>query len=117
MHEYSMIQALLERVQAEAGRRHATAVHRLDVDIGELAGVDPRLFATAFETFRAGTLCAGAELRVTSIPARWRCPGCGEAPARGALLRCTACDLPARLEAGDEIILSSIEMEVPTHVS
>lgn len=55
MHEYSIIQALLDRVDEEVRRRGATAVHRLDVSLGELSGVDPGLLATAFETFRAGT--------------------------------------------------------------
>ncbi len=40
MHEYSIVQALVERVDAEARARGATAVHRLSVSIGELSGVE-----------------------------------------------------------------------------
>jgi len=116
VHEYAIVQSLLDRVDDEARRRGATRVHRLEVLLGELSGVDGRLLATAFETFREKTLCEGAELHITSVGAAWRCPRCGQAPERGALLRCTACNLPAQLAAGDEIVLSRIEMEVPAHV-
>jgi hydrogenase nickel incorporation protein HypA/HybF len=113
VHEYSVVSALLARVGEEACARHATAVHRLTVQVGELAGLDPVLFATAFETFREGTVCAEATLDVERIPARWRCPVCGGAIDAGAPLQCAACGVPARLEGGDEIILGRIEMEVP----
>lgn len=113
MHEYSIIQALMDRVEAEAAARGATVVHRLRVSLGEASGVDGGLLASAFEVCRAGTLCAAAELEITSIPVRWACPRCGAAPAAGAALRCAACDRPATLTSGDEIVLSTIEMEVP----
>ena len=113
MHEYSIVQALVERVTAEARARQAVAVHRLSVQVGELAGVDVGLLATAYETFRDRTICEHAVLDVQTIPARWECPGCGRVIARGARLACPACALPARLAAGDEILLERVEMEVP----
>ncbi|MCB9563958.1 MAG: hydrogenase maturation nickel metallochaperone HypA [Kofleriaceae bacterium] len=112
MHEYSIVAALVDRVAREAGPRHAH-VQRLAVTIGELAGVDVPLLQTAYDTFRAGTVCADAELTIRQVAAEWRCPGCDTALARGAPLRCATCGRPARLTAGDEIILERIEMEVP----
>ncbi|HSD22493.1 MAG TPA: hydrogenase maturation nickel metallochaperone HypA [Anaeromyxobacter sp.] len=114
MHEYSLVEALVTRVEAEAKKRNALAVHRLSVRVGELAGVDPELFQTAYETFRAGTICASAPLTLTRVPASWSCPRCASPIARGAILRCTACDAPARLDDGsDALTLDGIEMEVP----
>lgn len=113
MHEYSLVQALVERVGAEAARRGALAVHRLTVRVGELSGVDPELLQVAYDTFREGTLCAKAPLVLERVPARWTCPRCGAAIPRGAALRCAACGVPARLEdGGDALMLSQIEMEV-----
>jgi hydrogenase nickel incorporation protein HypA/HybF len=83
------------------------------VQVGELAGLDANLFATAFATFRDGTVCQGAELRVERVPAHWSCPRCHADIGVGAPLRCPACEAPARLDRGDEIILGRIEMEVP----
>lgn len=114
MHEYSLVEALVTRVEAEAKKRSALAVHKLSVRVGELAGVDPELFQTAYETFRAGTICASAPLTLTRVAASWSCPRCTTPIARGAILRCPACDVPARLDDGsDALTLDGIEMEVP----
>ena len=112
MHEYAIVGALIEQVAREAGARGGR-VHRLHVAIGELAGVDVELLRTAYDTFRPETVCAEAPLDVRAVAAEWRCPRCGQAMVRGARLQCAACARPARLVAGDEIILERIEMEVP----
>jgi hydrogenase nickel incorporation protein HypA/HybF len=114
MHEYSLVEALVRRVESEARSRGALAVHGLRVSVGELSGVDPELFATAYDTFRAGTVCAGAELALVRVPAAWRCPSCGGAIARGEPLRCAACRVPAELvPGGDALSLDAIDLEVP----
>ena len=113
MHEYSLIRALLERVDAAARQHQATSVERLWVRVGELAGVEVELLASAFELARAGTCCAAAELELTAAPAVWSCPGCGTAAPRGGVLRCASCGGALRLASGDEILLERIEMEVP----
>ena len=113
MHEYSIVQALVERVDAEARARQATAVHRLSIRIGELSGVEVELLTTAYETFRERTVCESAELHVTMVAAQWECPACRRAIGRGDLLSCPICAVPARLAQGDEIMLDRIEMEVP----
>jgi hydrogenase nickel incorporation protein HypA/HybF len=113
VHEYSLIQALVERVEAEARSRSAVSVQRLAVRIGESAGVDVELFKTAYFTFRERTVCEGADLDVQIVPVQWACGRCGAPIEHGQPLRCPLCQLPARLVAGDEIILDRIEMEVP----
>ncbi len=115
MHEYSIVAALLENVEKCAAERAATRVHRLTVRVGELAGVDVDLLKTAFAMVRERSICDGAELLVQRVAAEWRCPRCDRAIERGATLRCSECELPARLFSGDEIILDRIELEV-SHV-
>jgi hydrogenase nickel incorporation protein HypA/HybF len=113
MHEYSIVQALVDRVDAETKAHGATSVQRVSITIGELSGVDPDLFTTAYNTFRERTICEDAELYLTIVPALWMCERCGQRIARGAVLRCDICGSPARLAEGDEITLDRIEMEVP----
>ena len=114
MHEYSLMTALMERVEEEASARRALAVHRVTVRIGELSGVEPELLASAFEIVRAGTICAKADLHIDRVAARWVCTACGRAldPAAGGP-RCQECGAPAALASGDEILLGQIELEVP----
>ena len=112
MHEYSLVAALARRVEEEARARGATAVTGLRVRIGALAGVEPALLESAFTLCREGLL-AGASLEIETAEAAWACPRCGGAIAAGSALRCAACDVPARLVSGDELLLERIEMEVP----
>ena len=111
MHEYSIVQALLEQVDQHARAKRASRVHRLHVRIGEFSGVEVPLLTEAYATFRERTLCADAELRVHPVAARWRCPGCGLTIPNGNVLRCGDCARPARLTQGDEIVLDRLEME------
>ena len=113
MHEYSIVQSLLDRVEREAAARGATVVHRLRLQIGEMSGVETELLRSAYETFTDRSICAGAELEIVPVPVSWGCPACDtEVPAVGAL-RCAECGGPARMVAGDELILERIEMEIP----
>ena len=124
MHEYSIIQSLVDSVEKAVWRTAApgcpdsggplsSTVHRIQVQIGELSGVDCELLATAFEVFRAGTICERATMTIDRTPAKWSCPKCGAEIPRGTALRCATCREPARLISGDEIILQRIEVEVP----
>jgi hydrogenase nickel incorporation protein HypA/HybF len=112
MHEYSIVQALYEKVAAEAAVHGAVSVHALKVRIGELSGVDRGLLETAWQLFRERTVCDAALLDIEVVTAEWVCSGCGADVARGAVLVCPSCGSPAKLRQGDEIVLERIELEV-----
>lgn len=113
MHEYSIVQSLLERIELEATALGATAVCSVSLRIGAQSGVEPVLLSRAFEMFRDRSVCRDAQLAVTIVPARWVCPSCRRGVEAGAVLRCPRCARPAALVEGDEIILDRLEMEVP----
>ena len=110
MHEYSIIQSLVDSVAASVPGD--AMIHGIHVRVGEVSGVDCALLATAFEVFRTGTICERATMTIERVEQRWVCERCGEPIRRGAILRCASCAAPARLDQGDEIILQRIEMEV-----
>jgi len=112
VHEYSIVGALIEQVDATARSRGAIAVRRVCVRLGELSGVDRDLLATAYEVFRERTVCADAALSIEPVSARWECSRCGCELRRHGALRCGVCGSAARLAQGDEILLTRIEMEV-----
>jgi hydrogenase nickel incorporation protein HypA/HybF len=116
MHEYSLVQALLNRIDAEARSHGASSVHRVVVRIGPLAGVERGLFATAFDLCREGTLCGGAELVIAGEEVTWRCEACGAGIPQGSALTCPSCGWPARLAGGDALVLERVELEVPDRV-
>jgi hydrogenase nickel incorporation protein HypA/HybF len=113
VHEFSIVQALFEQIEGIAAERRATAVRGVTVRIGTAAGLDVGLFRSAFDLYRVRTLCDQATLDVEDVPAQWVCPdGHGPLPT-GQRLTCRRCGRPARLEAGDEITLMKLDLEVP----
>jgi len=116
VHEYSIASSLLQLAEEHARKHEARRVARLCVAVGELAGVEVPLLATAWSLVRERSLCDGVDLDVRRVPAVWSCVGCeAEIPA-GGLLVCGRCGGRARLAQGDELILERIEMEVTGHV-
>jgi hydrogenase nickel insertion protein HypA len=112
VHEYSIVSALLDRVEAEARARGALAVSVVSVAVGRQSGVEAELLAAAFEVARVGTVCGEARLDLRAIEPAWSCRACGAAVAAGGPLRCAACGAPARMVTGDEILLERLELEV-----
>jgi len=110
MHEYAFVEALLEAAARQADAVHATAVRKLVVRVGDLAGLDAVLFRRAFETFRERTLCAGAEMDLVCEAPRWECRRCSA--ELSSPLPCP-CGGNAFLAGGGEVLLQRIEMEVP----
>lgn len=116
MHEYSLVQALLDRVEKEARAHAATGVQRVTVRIGRMSGVEPTLLATAFAMSRAGTLCEHAELELRTEDVKWLCDVCGTEIAPGRVLACPSCGWPARLASGDALVLEHLDLEVASDV-
>jgi hydrogenase nickel incorporation protein HypA/HybF len=112
MHEYSIVESLLQRVDAEARKHGPCTVSRIQVSIGELAGVEPDLLESAYTVFRERTICENATLEIQRVEARWSCPTCDRTIAAGETLHCPECGMPACLNQGDEIVLDRIELEV-----
>lgn len=112
MHEYSLVSSLMDEVERQARAHHATSVRAVHVRLGELAGVDPALFRTAFEMIQAHTLCAEAKLTLITESAVWHCPHCRKPIQAGSALRCPECGVPARLDQGRDLVLDRLEMEV-----
>lgn len=62
MHEYSIVQALIEQCEGYARDNGASAVTRVEVQIGRYSGVETELLERAFETFRESSVCERAQL-------------------------------------------------------
>jgi Zn finger protein HypA/HybF involved in hydrogenase expression len=65
MHEVSIARALLETVEHAALDAGLERVTRLNVELGENAGVAPEALSFAMDLARAGTIAEGAEVVYT----------------------------------------------------
>jgi hydrogenase nickel incorporation protein HypA/HybF len=76
VHEFSIVQSLLELCQDEAKKHNGEKVTKVEVKIGVLSGVEPHLLEVAFETFKENSICAEAEFFMQIQPLKIRCKNC-----------------------------------------
>ncbi|MCX7015803.1 MAG: hydrogenase maturation nickel metallochaperone HypA [Candidatus Sumerlaeota bacterium] len=75
MHELSIIQSLIQTVEARLAEEKAARVRSIRIRLGEVFSEDA--FRQAFDMLAQGTALEGARLEVESIEQRFACPGCG----------------------------------------
>ncbi len=113
MHEYSIVQALLDQCEEHAKAHDATRVTKVVTKIGVLSGVEPDLLQTAFDTFKEGTIADGAEFVINMQPVVVYCKECHHEQAPEDLaLSCPKCgSVNTSIIDGEEMYLMSLEME------
>ncbi len=93
MHEMSIVSGILQIAEDQALAAGAAVIRAIEVEVGELAGIEKDALVFCFEAARRGTLAAGAELVVHDIPGRGLCPDCGREVAVTTLMAvCPECD-------------------------
>ena len=78
MHEYSIVQSLLNSCEENAKANDAEKVTKVVVKIGVMSGVEPDLLQTAFDTFKEETICSEAQFIINLQPILIRCHKCEE---------------------------------------
>jgi len=113
MHEYSIVQALLEQIEELALQNSATKVTKVVTKIGMMSGVEPHLLEVAFETFKERSICDGAAFVMNIEPLLLECKSCHEqTQTQKAHYACQKCgSLDVVVIDGEEMYLMSLEME------
>jgi len=76
MHEYSIVQSLLDSCEENAKVNNATKVTKVVVKIGVMSGVEPDLLQTAFDTFKEETICHDAQFIINIQKVKILCNEC-----------------------------------------
>lgn len=113
MHEFSLVDELLRQVES---LRLAHAAHRvvaIHVRIGELAGVEPELFRSAFACLAPAVNLDVTALHVQEIALEAECRACA---ARFRVERfcfvCPVCECQElTVVQGESVVLESVELE------
>jgi hydrogenase nickel incorporation protein HypA/HybF len=110
VHELSLSGAIVDTVVKHADGRRVAVVN---LTVGALRQVVPDSLEFYFEIVARDTVCEGARLEQTLVPARARCPECDhEWELEMLLFRCPRCgDAPAAIVGGNEFEVESIEVE------
>ena len=112
MHEYSIVQALLELCEDEAKKAGADHILNITVKVGRLSGVEPELLQGAYDVFSEDHFCKGAELRLVYQNVILACQSCGsESEIEKLILTCPKCQSESvEVLDGEELILMQLEM-------
>jgi hydrogenase nickel incorporation protein HypA/HybF len=110
VHELSLSGAIVDTALKHAAGRRVTVV---SLTVGALRQVVPESLEFYFEIVARGTLCEGARLEQTLVPARAHCGTCGREWELELLqFRCPGCgSSPAEVVSGEELEVESIEVE------
>lgn len=114
MHETVMAQQIVRTVLAEMDQRGASACRTIDIELGQLEGLNAKDLQAAFDLEAADTLLDGAALAVKLVPATAVCPSCKaakpfELPSGHAhempKALCPDCGAPLELRGGRGLVV------------
>ena len=113
MHEYSIVQALMEQVETLAEENSAIAVQKVIVKIGVMSGVEPHLLEIAFNTFKEKTICENSEFIMNIQPLTILCEKCeAQSELEKPHYCCPHClSLDVKVIDGEDMFLMSLEMQ------
>ena len=115
MHEFGLMSSVVETACDSARQAGAVRITRVALVVGELTQAVDEAMRFAYDALVPGTLCEGAELAITFVPARSRCLDCGIEFEHDVYHRaCPACGSPfTEIVAGRELLIDKIEIELP----
>lgn len=113
MHEYSIVQSLLDSCEEHAKKNEATKISKVVVKIGVLSGVEPDLLQIAFDTFKEKTMCEDAEFIMNIQPVVIKCGKCStQSELSKHEYACPKCQsVEINILDGEEMYLMQLEME------
>lgn len=113
MHEYSIVQSLLDSCEEHAKQNDAKKVTKVVIKIGVLSGVEADLLQTAFDTFKEGTVCDDCIFQINVQKVVVFCNECKEESTleKHEFLcpKCQKNDL--KVIDGEDMYLMSLEMD------
>jgi hydrogenase nickel incorporation protein HypA/HybF len=116
MHEVGIMESALAVISQQAAANGASRVTRIVLRIGRLSSVDLDSLRFAYEALVPGTVAAGAELEIESVPARAHCQACDQdfAAETGFILSCPRCRaFSSDIRSGRELDIARLEFSLP----
>ncbi len=93
MHEMSIVSGIIRIAEEQAQAAEAKVINAIELEIGQLAGIEIDSLNFCFETARNGTMAAEAALVIHDIPGLGHCPLCKkDVPVEFHLAVCPECD-------------------------
>ncbi|MFN0167789.1 MAG: hydrogenase maturation nickel metallochaperone HypA [Bryobacteraceae bacterium] len=115
MHEMDIAQSILESAEETLRQHPGAKLAKVNVRVGELAGIDRESLSFCFEVLTRDTALAGVVLEVDWRPLTHQCLGCErEFTVVDWKLDCPSCGSgETRFRGGDELEVAYLELEEP----
>ena len=76
MHELSIVMSIIKIAEDEARKNNASGIEEIELDIGELSGIEMTAFDFAWEQAIKSTLLEGSKRSINRIAGEGRCTDC-----------------------------------------
>jgi hydrogenase nickel incorporation protein HypA/HybF len=113
MHEMTIVTGILNIVEEQARAAGARVINSIEVEIGELAGVEVDALNFCFEAARKNTLASDADLIILHVEGLGHCLQCEkDVPVTYPVALCPGCGLPVfDVKQGRELRVKSINVD------
>ena len=113
MHELSIAMGIVDIAEKEVKKINASRVVVIELDIGDLSGVEMEALDFAWETATKGTVLENAERIVNRIKAKAKCMQCGfDYDVEALYDACPECKCYFKdIYQGKELRVKSLEIE------
>lgn len=112
MHEYSIVESLLDLCEKEAKKAEAKGISKIVVKVGVLSGVEPDLLIDAYNVFNENSFAKGAKLELVIQNVVIDCQSCGKKSELKELsYKCPLCnEEDFKIVEGEELLLMSMDL-------
>lgn len=114
MHEYSLVQSLLNQVEQLRSDHNGVLVEVVTVEIGPLSGVEPQLITSAFEQLAPQQFSMMPRLEIRLVDLSIRCRACDvESSLTDISFKCPKCSSSrVKIISGDQFRLIDVRLQV-----
>ncbi len=114
MHELSIVQEIIRRIDLQRARDHFSKVKAIEVVCGRYSCLTEDHLQSCFDIAAKSSRMEGAKLKLIRSPARYRCADCGTEfeSEHEEDLRCSSCNSADAVSAIDQAIyIRALEVE------
>ncbi len=113
MHEMSLAENVLQIIEDSAREQHFSRVKTVQLEIGQLAGVEVEAMKFCFEAVARDSIAQDATLEIIETPGQAHCMQCARTVHVQALLDgCPQCgNLQLQVTGGNEMRVRELEVE------
>ncbi len=112
MHEMSICEGIIQVIEEQAASQNFSAVQRVRLEIGPLAGIELEALQFSYDVVCRGTLAENSELEVIILPVKGWCMPCAEpVTVKQRYDACPECgSYQVEITGGDELRIKDMEV-------